>query len=155
MFKTGYSSIVQTYLSQTDGIVVGDEDILDYDNAIALTEFEKIFTTTGGNIDAVVAVNDGIAQSVINVLKKNKVNGKICVSGQDAIPDGVNSIINGDQSCTVYKSIKSEATLASKIVIDLASGKTVVPNKIVGNGTKALYATPTLITLKNIDQVGT
>ena len=56
----------------------------DWDNAQAGTIFEQMLTETDGKIDGVLAANDGLGNAAISVLKKNKLNGKVPVTGQDA-----------------------------------------------------------------------
>ena len=48
------------------------------------TIFEQMLTQTNGKIDGVLAANDGLGNAAISVLKKNKLNGKVPVTGQDA-----------------------------------------------------------------------
>jgi ABC-type sugar transport system substrate-binding protein len=57
------------------------------------------------------------------VLKKNKLNGKVPVTGQDATVQGLQNILAGDQCMTVYKAIKQEADAAAELAIALAKGE--------------------------------
>jgi D-xylose transport system substrate-binding protein len=57
------------------------------------------------------------------VLKKNKLNGKVPVTGQDATVQGLQNILAGDQCMTVYKAIKQEADAAAALAIALAKGE--------------------------------
>ena len=43
-----------------------------------------MLTQTDGKIAGVLAANDGLGNAAISVLKKNKLNGKVPVTGQDA-----------------------------------------------------------------------
>jgi ABC-type sugar transport system substrate-binding protein len=52
-----------------------------------------------------------MAQSVITVLKKNGL--KVPVTGQDATPDGLRSVLTGDQCMTVYKGFPSATQFLS------------------------------------------
>ena len=85
------------------------QPIDDWDNQKGGTTFEQILTSNGGKVDGVVAANDGLAGAVITVLKKNGLNGKVPVTGQDATADGLKAILTGDQYMTVFKPIKLEA----------------------------------------------
>ncbi len=69
---------------------------------------------TGNKIDAVAAANDGLGNAVVTALKAKKLD-PIPVSGQDATAGGVQNIISGWQSGTVYKSIKLEADAAAAL----------------------------------------
>ena len=56
-----------------------------------------------------LAANDGLGNAVITVLKKNSLNGKVPVTGQDATAQGLQNVLAGDQCMTVYKAVKEEA----------------------------------------------
>ena len=71
----------------------------------------------------VSVVNDGLGNAAIAILKKNKVNGKVPVTGQDATVQGLQNILSGDQCMTVYKAIKKEADAASQLAIALIKGQ--------------------------------
>ena len=80
-----------------------DQSVPDWDNAQAGTIFEQMLTQTSSKIDGVLAANDGLGNAAISVLKKNKLNGKVPVTGQDATVQGLQNILAGDQCMTVYK----------------------------------------------------
>ena len=71
-----------------------------------------------------LAANDGLGNAAISVLKKNKLNGKVPVTGQDATVQGLQNILAGDQCMTVYKAVKKEADAAAELAIALAKGET-------------------------------
>lgn len=100
-----------------------------WDNQKALTIFEQMLTKTGNKINAVLAANDGLGNAVITALKSHKLK-KIPVTGQDATPQGVQNIITGWQSMTVYKAVPLEAKAAATAAIAIIKG-----NKVVTNGT--------------------
>ena len=83
-----------------------------------------MLTQTGDKIDGVLAANDGLGNAAIAVLKQNKLNGKVPVTGQDATVQGLQNILAGDQCMTVYKAIKQEADAAAELAIALAKGET-------------------------------
>ena len=78
-----------------------------WDGAKAGTYFEQAYTALGGNIDAVWVANDTNAAAVITVLDKN--GKKVPVSGQDATPVGLQNVLLGKQTATVYKPFQLEA----------------------------------------------
>src|SRR3712207_8749134 len=79
--------------------------------------------TENKNIKGVLAANDGLGNAAISVLKKNKLNGQVPVTGQDATVQGLQNILAGDQCMTVYKAIKQEADAAAALAISLAKGE--------------------------------
>ena len=64
---------------------------------------------TGNKIDGVVAANDGIANAVVVDLKAHHLK-PIPLSGQDATTQGVQNIISGWQTMTVFKDVRMLAT---------------------------------------------
>src|SRR6478735_3530842 len=94
-----------------------------YDNEKAGTIFEQMYTQQKGKIDGVLAANDGLGGSAIAILDKNKVAGKVPVTGQDATTAGLQNVLAGTQCMTVYKSAKKEAAALSDLAIGLAKGE--------------------------------
>jgi D-xylose transport system substrate-binding protein len=82
----------------------------------------------GGKLDAVVSANEGLGLAAVAVLKKNNLNGKTCVSGQDASAAGLAAILTGDLSNTVYKPISQEANAAAALAISLVKGTKAATN---------------------------
>ena len=78
------------------------------------TNFEQALTALGGKVDAVWVANDTNAAGVITVLDKNGL--KVPVSGQDASTAGLQNVLLGKQTGTVYKPYKLEADAASTLV---------------------------------------
>jgi D-xylose transport system substrate-binding protein len=117
-------------------------------------------TKLNDGVQGVIAPNDGLANAVITALTARKLNGKVLVTGQDATDAGLASIMAGNQSMTVYKSIRAEATAAAKIAVALAkgdtAGATALTTGTVDNGTgkvPALLLDPVAVTKENIAAV--
>ena len=73
----------------------------------------QALTAAGGDVDGVLAANDDIANAVIGVLKNDGLDGKVVVTGQDSSVEGLQNIITGKQSMTIFKDVKLEATAAA------------------------------------------
>jgi len=92
------------------------------------------------------------------VLKRNGLNGKVPVTGQDATVQGLQNILAGDQCMTVYKAIKGEADAAAALAVSLAKGETVnTGQKVTDPESKkdvpAKLLTPIAITKANVKAV--
>ena len=122
LFKQGYVSILGKYVTAKKMTLVADQSVPDWDNVKGGVIFEQMLTKAGGKLDAVVSANEGLGLAAVAVLKKNKLNGKVCVSGQDATADGLAAILTGDLSNTVYKAVKQEANGAADLAIALIKG---------------------------------
>ncbi|NES12687.1 MULTISPECIES: sugar ABC transporter substrate-binding protein [Micromonospora] len=123
LFKNGYDSVLKPKFDSKEYVKGPDQAVPDWDNAQAATIFEQMLTQTNGKIDGVLAANDGLGNAAISVLKKNKLNGKVPVTGQDATPQGLQNILAGDQCMTVYKAVKKEADAAAELAIAVAKGE--------------------------------
>lgn len=102
---------------------VSEQAIPGWDNAQAGKTFQQLLTANNNKIDGVYVMNDGMAQAVITVLKAQGLAGKIPVTGQDATKEGLTSILQGDQTCTIYKDATKEAEAAAKIAVAIINGK--------------------------------
>lgn len=119
-----------------------------WDGAKSATYFEQAFTKLKGKVDAVWVANDTNAAGVITILDKN--HKTIPVSGQDASLAGLQNILLGKQTTTVYKPFKLEADSAARIAIALLKGQTPTVNSKLPDGTPFDAQTPILIAAKDI-----
>jgi len=92
-----------------------------WDGPTAGTEFEQAFTALKGKVDAVLAPNDNNAAAIIAILDKN--NMKVPVSGQDASTAGLQNVLLGKQTATVYKPFTIEAKAGADLAIALLKGE--------------------------------
>ncbi|HZN19697.1 MAG TPA: substrate-binding domain-containing protein [Micromonosporaceae bacterium] len=158
LFKNGYDSVLKPKYEAKEYVKGPDESVPEWDNAQAGTIFEQMLTQTRNKIDGVLAANDGLGNAAIAVLKKNGLNGKVPVTGQDATVQGLQNILAGDQCMTVYKAIKKEADAAAALAVALAkqepkeTGKT-VKDPTTGKDVKAELLTPVAIFKDNIKDV--
>jgi D-xylose transport system substrate-binding protein len=122
LFAQGYDSVLNPKYADGTFVKGPNKPVPDWDNTQAGTIFEQMLTSDK-DIKGVLAANDGLGNAVISVLKKNKLNGQVPVTGQDATVQGLQNILAGDQCMTVYKAIKGEADAASQLAISLAKGQ--------------------------------
>ncbi len=122
LFAQGYNSVLDPKYADGTYVKGPNQSVPDWDNAQAGTIFEQMLTENK-DIKGVLAANDGLGNAVISVLKKNKLNGTVPVTGQDATVQGLQNILAGDQCMTVYKAIKKEADAAAELGIALAKGQ--------------------------------
>jgi len=158
LFKEGYDSVLKPKYDSGDYVKGPDQAVPDWDNAQAGTIFEQMLTQKK-DIKGVLAANDGLGNAVISVLKKNKLNGKVPVTGQDATVQGLQNILIGDQCMTVYKAIKKEADAASELAIALAKGQKpstatgVTKDVESGKDVPSVLLAPQSITKENVKDV--
>ena len=149
LFKQGYDSILNPlYGNGTFKKATAGDQWTEWDPIKARQIFDQMLARNGNKINGVLAANDGIAGAVVASLKAHGL-GKIPLTGQDATPTGVQFILAGWQSGTVYKSVRREANAAAKAAIAIIKKKPVpgVNGKV--SGTKSILLTPVWITKKN------
>lgn len=122
LFKNGYDSVINPLFEEGEWTEVADQSVPDWDNQEALVIFEQMLTANGGcdGIDAALAANDGLAGAVISALE-NEGCDYIPVTGQDATNAGIQNILQGKQSMTVYKAIRAEAQAAAELAVMLVN----------------------------------
>ncbi|MGW0436121.1 sugar ABC transporter substrate-binding protein [Micromonospora sp. NPDC003197] len=158
LFKSGYDSVLNLKYEAKEFVKGPDVSVPEWDNTQAGTIFEQMLTQQRGKIDGVLAANDGLGNAVISVLKKNKLNGRVPVTGQDADVQGLQNILAGDQCMTVYKAIKQEADAAADLAIALAKGEKKETGQSVkdpesGRDVPAVLLAPKPIYLENVKDV--
>jgi D-xylose transport system substrate-binding protein len=155
-FAQGYNSVLTKQYKSGAYTKVG-EPAGTWDNQKALTNFEQQYTAHS-NINAVLAANDGLANSVISVLKNNQIPAKkVPTTGQDATLQGLQNILADFQCMTVYKPIYVEAQAAVATALYLRAGKT-VPKSLVNGKTNnkktkvpSILLTPVSVTTANMN----
>jgi D-xylose transport system substrate-binding protein len=155
LFKGGYDSILKPLYANGTFKKGPDQFVPGWDNQKARTIFEQMLVQTGNKIDAVAAANDGLANAVVTALKAKKLQ-PVPLSGQDATAQGVQNIISGWQTMTVWKDTRILATRSAEAAIALAAGKTPKTTGTVKNGSKNLPAfiiPPVSITKANYKQL--
>lgn len=123
-----------------------------WDQAKSQTNFEQALTSLGGKVDGVWVANDTNAAGVIKVLQDNNLTG-VAVSGQDANVAGLQNILLGWQTATVYKPVKDEATAAVATAVALLQGKDVKAQAKLDDGTPYVQVTPQLVGPDKVKEV--
>jgi D-xylose transport system substrate-binding protein len=131
-----------------------EEWVPQWDNQKALVLFEQILTAYHGEVDCVLAANDGIAAAVVSALA-NQGYPPLPLTGQDATVGGVQLVLAGKQSMTVYKAIRKEAEAAAALAVALVRGEDTakLTNGTVHNGTREIPAfliEPVAVTKDNV-----
>ncbi len=156
LFAQGYNSVLTPMYSSGTFKKGPNQSVPDWDNQKALTIFEQMLSRTSNKIDAVLAANDGLANSVISAEKARKLT-YAPVTGQDATAEGIQHVLAGQQCMTVYKAVKKEAGAASTLAIALAKGQTpttaTAQTKNGSTQTPSVLLTPVSITKDNVKTV--
>ena len=121
--KSGYDQVLGPLYRNGTFEKGPDEFVPEWNGERAGTIFEQMLVTTNGKIDAVLAANDGLANAVVTVLKAHKLK-PIPLSGQDATVRGVQNIISGWQTMTVFKDVRKLAAVAAQAAVQIVRGQT-------------------------------
>ncbi len=139
MFREGADEVLSAA-----GVTPAAEPPGIWDQAKSQTNFEQALTSLGGKVDGVWAANDTNAAGVIKVLQNNNLTG-VAVSGQDANVAGLQNILLGWQTATVYKPVKEAADAAVEVAIALLNGETPSADQELEDGTPYIAVTPLLV----------
>lgn len=92
-------------------------------DTVAAQKMKAAITQLGAKkIAGVYSANDGMAGGIATTLKGAGISG-IPLTGQDAELAGIQRIVAGTQSSTVYKAFKPEAEAAAQLAVNLLQGK--------------------------------
>ena len=156
-FKSGNDAVLNP-LFKSHALKKGPQKFVpDWDANNAATIFNQMLVQTNNKIQGIIAANDNIAGAVVADLKAKHLK-PIPLSGQDTTAQGVQYILAGWQSGTVYKKVSLEANAAAAAAIALLHGKKPATNGFRLNGKKkepTLTLPVTWITKKNYKQLFT
>jgi len=127
----------------------------DWDANNAATIYDQMLVKTNNKIKGVIAANDNIAGAVIAREKAHHLK-PVPLSGQDTTAAGVQQILAGWQSGTVYKYVPLEANAVAAAAVALLHHKTPKANSFRMNQGKkepTLILPVTWITKKNYKQL--
>jgi D-xylose transport system substrate-binding protein len=155
LFRNGYFSVIQPKFDSGEWVLAAEQSVPEWDNQQALILFEQM-QTDHPEINAAVAANDGLAQAVISA-RQNAGLGFIPVTGQDATVGGIQNVLAGRQSMTVYKAIRAEARAAAALAIAIVTNNTpaieLLASSAVNNGTTdvpSILLVPVSVTSSNV-----
>jgi D-xylose transport system substrate-binding protein len=135
-FKSGNDAVFNP-LFKSGAIKKGPQQFVpDWDANNAATIFQQMLVKTSNKINGVLAANDNIAGAVIADLKAKHLS-PLPLSGQDASVGGVQNIISGWQTGTVYKYVPDEANAAAAAAVALIKNQKPKTNTTRKNGSKS------------------
>src|SRR5437763_5070403 len=135
-FKSGNDAVLNPLFSSGALTKGPTQFVPDWDANNAATIFNQMLVKTSNNIQGIIAANDNIAGAVVADLKAKSLK-PIPLSGQDATPQGIQYILAGWQSGTVYKYVPDEANAAAAAAVALVKGQKPKTNTTRKNGSKS------------------
>lgn len=134
LFYNGAMSVLKPLFKNGTYKLGYDKFTPSWDNNTAKAEMAAALTKLNNKVDGVLVANDGMAGGVVSALKAQGLAGKIPVTGQDATVAGIQQILLGNQSMTIYKPIIKLAAAAASITHVLLQGKKFTSKTTVNNG---------------------
>jgi D-xylose transport system substrate-binding protein len=136
LFGNGAHQVLDPLITAGSLTKVYEISTPNWDNPTAGTEMTQALTAHANKIAVAYVMNDGMAGTVIQALTAQHLNGKVLVTGQDATVAGIQQILLGNQSMTVYKPIVKEAQGTAQLVAALSNGTSTAS---IATGTGVTY----------------
>lgn len=136
--------------------MIMQEAVIDWSPENAYKLLDKAIREHGGNIQAVVAPNDGTAAGCIKALSDHDLAGKIAVTGQDAEISAARRILHGTQLMTVFKDTRLLGKKAVDLSLKMIRGEEFETPARINNQFKdvpAILLDPVAVTKENLDAV--
>ena len=157
LFKAGAHSVLDSLVSAGNLKLAFETFTPAWNNNTAQTEMEGALTQYNNKVAVAYVANDGMAGTVIAALQAQHLAGKVLVTGQDATASGIQQILLGNQSMTVYKAIQKEADATASIVAALSAGSSTASltngatiKLASGSSVPAVLETPVAVDKTNI-----
>lgn len=122
LFQKGAHEVLDPLADSGDIEIVAEQTVKGWLVENAAPAFEQALTSAGGDVQGVLAANDDIANAVNGVLQNRGLDGHVVLTGQDASVQGLQNVITGQQSMTIFKDVTLEASAAAQLAIALISG---------------------------------
>ena len=132
-FKSGNDAVLNPLFANKSLAKGPTQFVPDWDANNAATIFNQMLVKTNNNIQGIIAANDNIAGAVVADLKAKGLK-PLPLSGQDATPQGIQYILAGWQTGTVYKYVPDEAKAAAAAAVALLKGQKPKTNGFRLNG---------------------
>jgi D-xylose transport system substrate-binding protein len=155
LLKKGVFNVLQPLINSGDIQIVYEQWTENWAPENARGYMEAALKINKNEIDAVIAANDATAGGVIEAIAAQALTGKIPVAGQDADLAAVQRIVEGTQTMTIYKPIKTLAFEAAIVAIKMAKGETISTDRKVNNGKleiSSLLLSPIAVDQNNMDE---
>jgi D-xylose transport system substrate-binding protein len=125
LFRAGQMEVLKPLVDAGKIKIVAKQNIENWKPDVAQSTMEQILTANNNKVDAVLAMNDGMAGGVAAALAAQNMLG-IPLSGQDGDVAALNRIAKGQQTVTVWKNSHDLGVAAGKAAVQLAAGKTLL-----------------------------
>ncbi len=150
-FKKGAHNV----LDKSGYTIAAEFDTTAWSPTTATTEMTQAISKVGKDqIVGVYSANDTLAGAAITAMQQAGMSTLPPITGLDATNEGLQRILLGTQTMTVYKDIKTEAQQAAKAAIEIVHGQTPkatsTTKNSTGNSVPTLDLPPVAVTATNM-----
>jgi D-xylose transport system substrate-binding protein len=119
--KKGQLDALATFVNAKKINIVYNNFVEDWSGENAQNEIRKYLDLSRNIPDVVLSSYDGMSTGVIDLFKEYKIApGRVLVTGQDAELAACRNIVEGYQTMTIYKSVKTLAYKAAEIAMKIS-----------------------------------
>lgn len=159
VFRQGQMEVLKPLIDAGKIKIVAQQNIENWRPDGAQAAVEQILTANNNNIQAVLAMNDGMAGGSAAALASQGLTN-VALSGQDGDGAALNRIAKGLQTVTIWKNSLKLGEAAGKAAVELASGTAIgkvagakVTKTQSGADEPAILLDPVAITRDNLNLV--
>ena len=134
LFYDGAMSVLKPLIKSGYYKLGYDKFTPSWDPTKGQAEMAAALLKLNNKVDGVLSANDGLAGGIEIALKAQGLAGKVPVTGQDATVAGLQQILLGNQSMTIYKPIARLSAAAVQVTSTLLAGKKFTAKVTVNNG---------------------
>jgi D-xylose transport system substrate-binding protein len=116
----GQMNILDKYIKNGDIKIVAEQFCKNWSGDEALKHTENALTAVNNDVVAILTGYDGLATGAIQALTAQGLAGKVAVTGQDAELSACQRVVEGTQTMTIYKPLKTLARKAIESAVALA-----------------------------------
>lgn len=118
----GYKDTLQPYLDRGDIDIIAEQSHSAWAPEQALRTIEDALARTGGQVDAILANNSGMARGAVQAIEAAGLQD-VFIAGADADAANVNFVCQGKQGVEILKDIQPLAVTAAEVAAKLARGE--------------------------------
>jgi len=152
LINQGVMNILQPYINTGDIDLVLNKYLNEWIELDAYLNIEEYFNYTK-EIDVIITGGDILARGVLMSLDKWGLSGKVLLTGQNGDLEAIHDILDGRQTMTMYKSLKTLGQKSAEIAVKLAKNEEIEWPEKVYNGKKevpSILFEPVLVDKNNI-----
>lgn len=120
----GYKEALRPYLDRGDVRIVAEQSHSAWSPEQALRTVEDALSRTGGEVQAILANNSGMARGAVQAVETAGLED-VFIAGADADAANVNFVCQGKQSVEVLKDVRPLAERAAEVAAELVEGEDV------------------------------